>query len=130
MILVIGGHDAESCPTTNNEQHLFQFRVQLGQRVALMGMTVKQCGHSLVVGSATSGCGLFLQVVDALDHQEDDQGDNDEINEVVDEIAVSDFGAAEGEGRPLKSIPPMIRPIKGIMMSVNQDETILPNAPR
>ena len=38
--------------------------VQCGQRVALIGMVVKQCGHSLVVGSA--GGGAFLVALAAL----------------------------------------------------------------
>ncbi len=33
--------------------------VQCGQRVALIGMVVKQCGHSLVVGTAGVGSGFF-----------------------------------------------------------------------
>jgi len=33
--------------------------VQCGQRVALIGMIVKQCGHSFVVGSAGAGAGCL-----------------------------------------------------------------------
>jgi len=37
--------------------------VQFGQRVALIGMVVKQCGHSFVVGSAGAGCGFIRFIV-------------------------------------------------------------------
>ena len=34
--------------------------VQSGQRVALMGTSEKQCGHSLVVGSAGASYSCFM----------------------------------------------------------------------
>ena len=41
--------------------------VQLGQRVALIEMVLKQCGHSFVVGSAAgAGAGFFLAALAAL----------------------------------------------------------------
>ncbi|HQV62383.1 MAG TPA: hypothetical protein PKV19_00170, partial [Anaerolineales bacterium] len=37
----------------------FNSDVQFGQRVALMGIMLKQCGHSFMTGSAT-GSGFFI----------------------------------------------------------------------
>lgn len=40
---------------------IYSCEVQLGQRVALIGICVKQCGHSLVVTSAGAG-GAFRRL--------------------------------------------------------------------
>jgi len=42
-------------------------------------------------------CGLLLEAVDPLDHQEDDQGDDEEINYIINEVTVGDLRAAESE---------------------------------
>ena len=45
------------------------------------------------------GSGLLLQAVDSLDQEEYDQGYDNEVNNIIDEIAVGNFGAPQCEGQ-------------------------------
>ena len=85
----------------------------------------------------------LLHAVHGLDNQEDHQGDDHKIDDGVQEDSIVDGGApaacataSEGYGCPSsemnrseKLTPPSSRPIGGMMMSLTNEDIILPNAP-
>ena len=70
--------------------------MQFGQRVALIEIVLKQCGHSFVVGSA--GRGSFLHAVCGSYNQEDDKGNDEEVNGGLYEGAPFDNSRSNGDG--------------------------------
>ena len=105
----------------------FNSDVQCGQRVALMEMMLKQCGHSFMTGSAT-GSGFFILFA-AFTIRKITMAIRRKSMMVCTNAPHLITAAPTINACSLKFTPPMTSPITGVIMSPTSEVTILPNAP-